>query len=129
MIGFSNPTILINNVPITIKPGSFKFTDGLGDTKVRAMCAGGNAVITIHTEDVSTKVGKCEMELGITGDNRALVRSWKANTGANSIVATQPNAGFYVVFNFASMINDPNWDSSPEGWTKVEFHSDPSIQI
>lgn len=129
MIGFSNPTILINNVPVSIMPNSFKFTDGKGDVKVRAMSAGGNSVVTIHTQDTSTKVGKVEFELGVTAQNRQIASNWKDNIGGNLIQAIQNGIPMPIIFQNCSMTNDPSWEATADGKCKIEFMGDPAIGV
>ena len=125
-IGFSNPSVAINNVPVAIIPNSFKFNDGGGEIKVRAMSAGGGSITTVHTEDATTKMGKFSFELAVTAANRSLALTWKSNIGANVCMAIDPNLPPIVMQNM-SMTNDPEWDASADGKAKIEFSGDPAF--
>lgn len=122
--GFSNPSVVINNVPIAIMPDSFEFEDGAGVINVRAMSAGGGLIQTVHTEDLKTKMGKVKFELAVTLQNRQLISSWKDNIGANVIVAID-NLGNQVVGSNMSLTIEPNYKASADGKVAVEFSGDP----
>lgn len=126
--GFSNPQVTINNGLVMIKPNSFKYVAGKGDIKVRTVSGGGGSVQSIHTEDVATKVSKFMFEMAVTDSNRTNASNWKDNIGTNVCLATQAGMKAVVGINM-SMVNDPEWDASADGWVKIEFSGDPLSEV
>jgi hypothetical protein len=129
LIGFSNPQVVINNVVWSILPNSFKFTDGKGDIKVRALAAGGNSVVTVHTQDKATQIGKIEFEVAVTAANRTAASALKDNIGGNVIQATQVGIPTPIIFQNCSMVNDPQWEATADGKAKLEFMGDPAVGV
>ena len=123
-IAFSNGAVIVNNVSIAVLPNSIKITKGKGDRKVRAMQIGGGAVETVHTEDISTKIGKVSFELAVTDSNISLIESWQNIIGGNMVMIVQEGVNPIVLQN-ASVTNDPELDASADGKATVEFQGDP----
>lgn len=124
--GFSNPSVVINNVPIAIMPDSFEFEEGSGVINVRAMAAGGGSVQSVHTEDLKTKIGKVKFDLAVTLTNRQIIGTWKDNIGANVVIAID-NLGNQVIGNNMSLTIEPNYKASADGKVSIEFAGDPLI--
>jgi len=124
VIGFSNPSITVNNVTIAIQPDSFEFTPGKGVQVVRAMSAGGGIIIPVATEDVKSQVGKMKYGIAVTQANRQYFSNWKDNIGLNVIIATDEN-GNQCVGNNMSCTTEEAWKASADGWLEVEFQGSP----
>ena len=125
-IGLSNPQIVINNVVRDIFPDSFKFKDGSGEIKVRALSAGGDSVDSIHTIDVATKISFCEFEVGVTSDERNFYSNCKSNIAGNVLQGTFIGGGSFIMVG-ASQTNEIEWAASSDGKAKVEFRASPSL--
>jgi hypothetical protein len=122
--GLSNPTITVNNVAVSILPNTFKYNEGLGQAKVRAESAGGGAVTTVYSQDVSTKIGKCQWEMSNTPSNIEAVRGWKTNANQNAITAT--DGTFSRSFAGAVVVNDYVVEAGVDGKIQVEWESAPA---
>ena len=120
----SVPGIVVNNVPIKIVPNSFSFRGGFGETNVRSASSGGDASESVHSEDAEARIGMMKWSMFITDDTYNLVSQWKDRTGGNFVAAGQP-ATAPKSMGSASMINDPDFESSADGVVEIEFNGDP----
>lgn len=120
----SVPGIVVNDVPIGIVPNSYTSVRGKGTITVRAESAGGGAAKSVHTENAEDKVGKMKFDVYNTDENKALFVKLKAGIGSNTITASQdgmkPESGQNM-----SLVNDPDWEGSPDGVVTFEFEGDP----
>lgn len=120
----SVPGIVVDDVPIGIVPNSYKSTRGKGEIKVRAESTGGGSSRSVHTEDAESKIGKMSWDMYNTDENKTFFVQWKSQIGSNTITASQPGmkpeAGQSM-----SLVNDPDWEGSPDGVVTFEFEGDP----
>lgn len=127
-IGYSVPSVFVNNVPISIVPNSAKFTLGKGAVKVRAASNGGGASVSVHTEDAESKIGKIKFALYVKPENIALSSAWKSLIGANAVQFIQAGQVPISLQN-ASQVNDPDWEATADGKVEIEFEGDPINSI
>lgn len=118
-----NPTIVVNNIAISLVPDSFVSKLGRGEVEVRHASTG-NGGETIHTEKTETKVGCMSWEMYNTPETEALVEQWKANTAGNVVQAYEKGVTTKVLPG-ASMVNDPDFEGKADGKVKIEFKGDP----
>ena len=59
-----------------------------------------------------------------TDENKDFFVQWKSQIGANAIVASQPGMKPESGQNM-SLVNDPDWEGSPDGVVTFEFEGDP----
>lgn len=121
--GIFAPAVVVNNLPVGIKPNSFTYKEGGGERKVRTASAGGESTTQIITEDVETKKGYCKFTLYSTSDNVSLFRQWQSNGSANTIEAVDNNTGFSRTFQSAIVMNDPDINLGVDGEFEVECES------
>lgn len=106
----SDPSFIINNIPIAIKPNSSSYSEGFGESKVRNQSAGGGAVQAVYAQDVSTRLSMAKFAMESTETNINLVRTWKSNS-ANGILNTMrivdQATGFTRTITNVIIENDP----------------------
>lgn len=119
MPALSTPTIVINNIPTSIKPNSFSYTEGTGERNVRVASAGGNAKETIITENVETQMSMVKFILYTTTDNIGLARELAKNLDSNTIEAS--DNGFTRTFSRAIIVNDYEVAAGVDGEFELEF--------
>ncbi len=120
----SVPGIVVNDVPVGIVPNSYVSNRGKGTITVRAESAGGGSSKSVHTENAEDKIGKMKWDMYNTDENKAFFVEWKSQIGSNAITASQegmkPESGQSM-----SLVNDPDWEGSPDGVVSFEFEGDP----
>ncbi len=129
MIGFSNPQVSINNVPILIMPNSLKIKVGKGSTKVRAQSAGGNSTVPVVTQDKSTQIGEVKFDMAVIITNMELASTWKDNLDQNVITISQAGISTPIVYQNMAMVNDPDYEASADGKFSLEFMGQPAIAL
>lgn len=120
----SVPGIVVNDIPIGIVPGSYSSVRGKGSITVRNQSTGGGSAKSIHTENAEDKIGKMKFDVYNTDENKDYFVSWKSQIGANTITASQPGMKPESGQNM-SLVNDPDWEGSPDGVVTFEFEGDP----
>jgi len=120
-----NPKVIINNKQIYFKPNSVTTVDGLGETSVEALSAGGGSITTAHSEDVSTKVSVVKAKLDNTTENAELIRGWKTLIGANFITVQEKD--YRGVFFHMSLTTDPEKEFKNLPEVEVEFKGDVAL--
>ena len=126
IIGLANPQVIINNSVRDVFPDSFKFKDGSGEIKVRALSAGGGSADAVHTTDITTKISWCEFEVAVTAPERVFYGQCKLNVAGNVLQGTFIGGGSFVMVG-ASQTNEIEWPATSDGKAKVEFKAAPSI--
>lgn len=123
--GLYAPAVVVNNVPISIKPNSFTYKDGFGERKVRVASTGGGSRQLVTTQDVETQKGYCKFILLTTRENADIVREWLANGSSNTIEAVE--GAWSRTFQQAIVMNDPEVGTGIDGEVEVEFESEPAV--
>ena len=127
----STPQVVVNNNPVAIKPNSFKFTEGRGETDVMTESAGGESIQTVFSEDATNRIAVFSFEVYSTVDALELVSNWKLNRNQNRVVVggtdSTTGATFNRSFAQAAVTNDPEYVLSSDGTTTVEWKSAPAV--
>ena len=131
MAARSEKIISINGVSIGYVPNSLKTKGGYGETTNRVQQFGSSTKLIPYTNS-ETKIGSVSFDLLVQdmndgSDPRLLIKTWKANAGANQIVISPVGAGQTELFNNASLMNDPEINDSNDGSISLEFQSSPVI--
>lgn len=127
LIGFSNPTVLINNIPVNVLPNTFKCKIGKGEKKVRALVAGGNSTVSVVTIDSATKIGEVEFEVAVTPDALQNYSNWSDLIGQLAISAVQTGFGLPFQYQNMTLTNEPDFEGTADGKVKFEFKGDPAV--
>ena len=128
----ANPQVIINNIPIAIKPNSVSFTEGFGEQILRAASAGGKSVVQVLADNVEDNFSDFKVSLDNTIENIELARVWKSQPGINGIICTgtvtdgTSTANFRRVFNKASLVNNYEVPLGADVSLDLEFKSDPA---
>lgn len=127
-VRISDPILLINDQPVLVEPNSVKATLGFGETKTSSCSRGGGNVVTVVSEDVTTKVGKLKFEMPNTVGNITAGKGWKQNTGSNFIELSGSAGGktFTAYIQTASVDNDPEFEFGVDGKTSIEMSGAPA---
>jgi hypothetical protein len=107
-IAISTPSVIVNNLPISIKSNSLKYTEGLGEQIMRTQSAGGGSIDVVYSDNAETKMSKVSFEMINTSENIASIRQWKTNLNQNAISIVDQQSGF--TRNFASMALTANYE-------------------
>lgn len=126
----SDPTIVINNLPIAIKPNSVSYTEGFGEMQVRVQSAGGGATQSVYAQDVSTRLSMIKFAMESTETNIGLVRTWKSNSSQgilNTIRIVDRATGFTRSFQSAVIENEPEIALGVDSEISLEWKGDPAV--
>lgn len=121
--GLATPSVIVNNVPVDIKPNSIKYKDGFGEYKQRIASGGGGRTSTVFTKDVETAKGYIAFMLYTTKDNAELIRSWKANEDAN--VVQLVDGTFNRTLEEATIVNEYEVNIGVDGEVELTFEGQP----
>lgn len=126
----SDPSIVVNNEPVGIVPGSVKFTEGLGEQKMRAMSTGNGNVEQVYSRDVSTQFSRVKFSLYNDINSVENARKWKKNLNSNVIVLTGKDPSGKTItrtFSKAALIPDYEVELSSDSTFELEFTSSPAV--
>lgn len=130
-LAISDPSVVVNNEPVGIAPGTVKYTEGFGEANIRAQSTGNGNVDQIFSRDVTTNYSMCKFELYNDIDSIELARSWKNLLNANIITVTgvDPQSGQTITrtFSKAALTNDYEVEFSSDSSFEVEFMSLPAV--
>ncbi len=116
--------VIVNNLGVLIMPGTFKYTEGLGEKTVEAQSGGGGAFENVVSDDGGTHKSKFSFSIRNPAANIELARSWKViDFNAVQIV----DKGFTRTFNNAVLLNDYDVELSIDGALELEWESDPVV--
>ena len=124
---WSTPTVVVNNQVVSIIPGSFEFTEGLGEQSVRSQSAGGGIVEMVISDNAETKISDVKFKMFATTYNIQIIKSWKKNLSSNVITATHPTQPITRTFQSATMINQYVVQAKPDGEIDLEFKTSPAV--
>lgn len=116
------PAVVVNNVPVGIKPNSFSYNDGFGERNVRVASAGGGSTTNVTTTNIETQKGSCKFMMLTTSENVELIRSWLANFDAN-VVEVSDIGGFSRTYVQAVVINNVEPALGESGEVEIQFES------
>lgn len=120
----SNPTVEVNDDPISIIPNSLSFKTGQGDKGVKTQSAGGNAIEIVVTENAETKKSMVKFKLTNTAKNLQLVKDWGV-LFANTISISEGE----VTESFRDMVitTEPERAIGADGELEIEWEGAPSL--
>jgi hypothetical protein len=104
---------------------------GLGETSTKVQVSG-KTVQVIAYENLESKIGELSFDILISdsaGDNdpRVFISNWKKNIGNNQLVLTPDGPGQTTLYNNGSLMNDPEFNDSPDGVISLTFQCQPAI--
>lgn len=117
-----NPTVVVNNVPIYIKPNSFSYTEGAGERKVRPKTSGPGAIKNVITEDVETQFSMVKFTLLSETEAVDFHKDWLDRLDQNTIQATLGD--FDRTFNRAIITTDTEISFGQDGEFEIEFRTE-----
>lgn len=125
----ADPGVSINNVPVGVTPNSVKFTEGLGEQKMRAVSFGAGVTGQVFSNDVETNFAKVMLEIPSTVENIAAVRGWKlgGNNNTITIVASTVEGDLTRIFKKAALLGDYENDLGADGNIALEFTSNKAV--
>jgi hypothetical protein len=125
----SNPVVMVNNVQVAVTPNSVKYTEGLGEQKIRAASTGGDQVEQVYSEDVESNFSTVNFDMPATIDNIANQRAWKVNKNANviQIMGSTPEGSVTRTFTQAALLNDTEVALGSETDISLEFKANQAI--
>lgn len=129
----ANPSVIINNIPLAIKPNSLVFTEGFGEQILRSASAGGQSVEQVLADNVEDNFSDIKFSLDNTINNIEQARIWKSQPGLNGIVVIgtviegNTKVNFRRSFNKASLINNYEVPLGADVTIDLEFKSNPAV--
>jgi hypothetical protein len=121
-----DPTVIINNRRYYFKPNTVTVISGLGEVTVTALSAGGGAVDTAHSEDVSTKVGHIKGTVDLNKTNDEDIKALKA-LPLGSVVVKITEADYQESFVKCSVSNDPEKAFKVDSEMPIEIKGNPGL--
>lgn len=119
-----NPTLVINNIAIPVRPNSVTFKEGKGEQNMRVQSAGGGSTEIVYGANVETNISSLMFEMINTAANIELARGWKTNLNANA--GTLTGQGLSRSFNNMAILNDYEVQLSSDGVIAIEMSGDPA---
>ena len=128
-VQLSDPIVMVNNEVVAVIPNSVKFTEGLGEQKIRAASAGGGQVVQIYSHDVESNFSKVMFSIPSTVENIELARQWKQNRNQNliQIQGRTPEGDISRTFQQAALLSDYEVGLGSDTDVPLEFTSDAAI--
>lgn len=123
MNALSDPVVKINNETIAIKPNSFKYKGGYGESKLLPQSAGNGQIETVYSENAENKISSVKFELLVTNNNIKYVKTFKKNQKSNGITVQEGDTN--LTFTGMALTNDPEVTLSAEGRIEMDFNGDP----
>lgn len=119
----TDATLVVNNEPVGIDPNSLKFTEGLGEQKIRVVSTGGGKVEQIYSRDLESNMSKISFTMPTTVDSVKLARQWKTNANRNvlQVAGSTPDGDVTRTFTGAALTNDYEVPIGSEGSIELQF--------
>ena len=125
----STPKVFVNGVVWAIKPNSFEYNLP-GETKVRAMSAGGGAVQIVAGLDAEALKGKVKFAVAATTQMIRRVAELKAATNAGTASTIRAMEGPWgQAWQNMFLANDTAVKLEAEGVIELEFEGEPPVTI
>jgi hypothetical protein len=122
-----NLQVVVNNVPINVKPNSLKYKSGQGEDMLEAFTTGGRNVEMAHSKNVETFVAEISFDMPEDAPTNDLIIEWKGNNPFNQILLVNPDTNFTLTFNSATLANDPEHNPTSDGVVTVEWKAAPAL--
>ena len=128
-IQLTDATLLINNESVGIVPNSLKYTEGFGETTMRAMSTGGGRSEPVFANNIETQFSKVMFDMPTTPANIKLARQWKNLQSANvaQIAGETSEGNVTKTFTQAAVVNDYEVEIGTEGNISIEMQSNSAI--
>ncbi len=126
MRGISNPTVKRNGQTISIIPNSLSYKLGTGDRVIRAISAGGGAIIPVITDNVETRLGMIKFSVPNTSDGAQIARD-SADAGEDNEFQIIDEA-LQVSFTGMALMTEPERPLSQDGAFELEFMGAPGTE-
>ena len=125
----SNIAVTVNNDPIAIVPNSASYTEGFGEQTMRAASIGGASVEQVFSQDLESTFSMSKFEVYPDIETVKLLRTWKSNGNANTVVFTGSVDGvsFRRTFKKAAILNDYEVSLGSDTTVEIEFKSDAAV--
>lgn len=125
----SDPSIVVNNLPVAVVPNSVAYTEGFGEQDILVQSAGNGVIEQVFSDNVETNLSMVKFSLRSTVANIALARQWKANRNTNAVTltATTDDGTLTRTFSNAAITNDPEVNFASDGVIEVEFKSNRAV--
>ena len=125
----SNVAVTVNNDPIAIVPNSASYTEGFGEQTMRAASIGGASVEQVFSQDLESTFSMSKFEVYPDIETVKLLRTWKSNGNANTVVFTGSVDGvsFRRTFKKAAILNDYEVSLGSDTTVEIEFKSDAAV--
>ena len=122
----SNPSLVMNNLAISIVANTFSYTEGLGEQDVVVQTAGGGSIQTVFTDNVEMRYSDIKFEMQNTVENIDLIRTWKINENTNGMTGTDKD-GWTRTFNSVVLTSNYEVNLGSDTTISLEFKSDAAI--
>lgn len=125
----SDPSVVVNNEPIGIAPGTVKYTEGLGEQKMRAQSTGNGNVDQVFSQDVTTNFSTLKFSMYNDIDSIENARKWKVALNANVITVTGRDPQGKTItrtFRKAALAGDYEIEFGSDSTFELEFQSLPA---
>lgn len=124
----ATPSVIVNNESAYIAANTVMYDEGLGEDVVTPESAGGNRVRMTTAKNVETLKSKVQFELHNTSESIEKARSWKVNSGENTVTLQDPNdPSFSKTFTNMTLINQYEVNLTSDGTISVEFEGDAAV--
>jgi len=127
IIALANPTVIVNNIHITVTPNSVSYTEGFGAQTIRIRSGGGGAIESVYTENVESNFSKIKFTIYSDVPYLELARGWKVLKNANVIELLDNQLNFNRIFRFCALITDYDVALGHDSTIELEFHGEPTI--
>ena len=132
LIALSDAQFTVNGDVIPIRPNTLAFTEGFGESLVRAASAGAEAVVQVLANDVSGRFSMLRVEIDPDADLIAQFREIKRTPGQHVLTVTASGTIGTVTkqlvrtFPKASLVNDYDVNLGADVAIPLEFKSNPA---
>ena len=124
----SSSSLVINNEVVEFKAETLEYDLGLGEVKSNMVISGG-AAKRIPGTDLSTQFATVKFDVQTTEFNRDQLLTWKRNGNTNAIEVSDSRTGAVLVFQNASLSNNPSVKEASDGVISVEFTADQPVNL
>jgi hypothetical protein len=121
----SNITLHVNGVVVLYVPNTLTSVNGRGERKIITLTGGGTSLKHVFCEDITTRMGKISFQVVSTAFGIQNVNAWQDNGFNNVIVLSDPETGYSLTMQKATVVNDPEFSYSSDGVISVEFQGTP----
>lgn len=129
-IALADPSIVVNNEPVSIVPNSVAYDEGLGEQTMRAASTGGGGTEQVFANNVETNFGMVKFALYNDIASIELARSWKTNRNQNVVTMTGKTPDGQSItrsFTQAAILNNYEVALGSDTSFELEFKSNTAV--